>query len=97
MDVIELNIDNDAIVFHSKVDQYLELVVKGVKDEYQKFDYFFLTIESIYDIEGAINALKKYQFREVLKNEKKKSIVGEIQEVKEINYIHFETNFDIVK
>ena len=60
MDVIELNIDNDAIVFHLNVDQYLELVVKGVKDEYQKFDYFFLTIESIYDIEGAINALKKY-------------------------------------
>lgn len=32
-----------------------------------------------------------------MKSSKNKSIVGEIQEIKDINYIHFATNYEQVK
>lgn len=93
----ELSISRDAIVFHCDVQELLEITVKEVRVQYQAYDYFYLTIDSDHAIEQAIQVLRTYEYDAVMESSKTKSIIGEIVEVKEINYIHFTTNYDKVK
>jgi hypothetical protein len=77
--------------------EWLEMSIKDVKTMFQSYDYFFLTIDSDHPIEAAIKTLKKYEYDTVIQKSQVKPVIGEIQEVKEINYIHFMTNYEKVQ
>ena len=90
---VELSISKDALVFHSVAKELLEMSIKDVKIMFQSYDYFFLTIDSDYPIEEAIITLKEFEYDTVMQKSRVKPVIGVIEEVKEINYIHFVTNY----